>query len=196
MEVMSEEEKKKLLAEMKRRLEEKILNLQSEIDLLRSVISIIDEQLAELSFSSGIEILESKKKEEKVTIEETKKLEGEVIPFVYKNKNYGKVIIKGNEMTIELDPSLNLNPSVRPFENFFINRVLEGMRDADTVNASKGIIRPDQIISYNIIDDGQFIRKIEIKNFRDRQRMRDILNGLGWTIENMLKNISARKTGQ
>jgi hypothetical protein len=179
---MPEEERKKALADLKRRLEEKVSELQNEVDLLKEAISIVDNELAKISFSSGVEILQSKPKVEQKEVE--------TIPFSYKGKSYGTALISTNELTIELDPSLNLSPSVRPFEAFFINRLLEGMREADTQSASKGTIRPDQILSYEIVQDGPYIRKVIVKNFRERQRIREILNGLGWTVENMLRNIS------
>lgn len=179
------EEKKKALADLKRRLEEKVSELQKEANLLREAISIVDDELAKLSFSSGAEILQSKAKPEQ------KEKEVEKIPFSYKGKSYGTAFVSTDELIIELDSSLNLSSSIRPFEAFFINRLLEGMREADTQSASKGVIRPDQILSYEIIQDGPYIRKIIVKNFRERQRVREILNGLGWTVENMLRNISS-----
>lgn len=177
------EERKKALADLKKRLEEKVNELQNEVSLLKEAISVVDNELAKLSFSSGAEILQSKSKLEQK--------EAEKIPFSYKGKNYGMAFVRTDELVIELDSSLNLSSSVRPFETFFINRLLEGMREADTQSASKGIIRPDQILSYEVVQEDSFIRRIIVKNFRERQRIREILNGLGWTIENMLKNIAS-----
>ncbi|MBO3763017.1 MAG: hypothetical protein QXS21_04980 [Thermoproteota archaeon] len=184
MTTSAEEERKKALADLKKRLEEKVSELQNEANLLKEAISIVDNELAKLSFSSGTEILQSKKLEQK-------EKEAEKIQFSYRGKSYGVAFVSTDELTIELDQSLNLSSSIRPFEAFFINRLLEGMREADTQNASKGAIRPDQILSYEVIQDGPYIRKIIVKNFRERQRIREILNGLGWTIENMLKNIAS-----
>jgi hypothetical protein len=35
------------------------------------------------------------------------------------------------------------------------------------------------------------LEKIVVRNFREKQRIREILNGLGWTVENMLRNIAS-----
>ncbi|MCI4438757.1 hypothetical protein JHC27_02765 [archaeon] len=179
------EERKKALADLKKRLEDKVSELQKEANMLKEAISIVDDELAKLSFSSGAEILQSKSKLEQ------KEKESEKIPFSYKGKSYGTAFVSADELVVELDSSLNLSSSVRPFEAFFINRLLEGMREADTQSASKGVIRPDQILSYEIIQDGPYIRKIVVRNFREKQRIREILNGLGWTVENMLRNIAS-----
>lgn len=192
---MSEEEKK-ALADLKKRLENKIGELQEEAGLLREASSLIDEKLAEVSFKKASEITESRIPTEGSQPQARPPLEKEALNIIYKGSNYGKVSVAGEVVTIEPDETLELSTSTRPFDAFFMNKVLEGMRQSDTQSVARGTLRPDQILSYDIQVDGPFLKKIVIRNFRDRTRLKEILNGIGWTIDTMLKNMRAASKGR
>ncbi len=192
---MSEEEKK-ALADLKKRLEDKIAELQEDASLLRQASSLVDEKLASVSFRKASEIAESKMPAEELQAQARPPLEKEALNIIYKGSNYGKVSVTGESVTIEPDMTLELSTSTRPFDAFFINKVLEGMRQSDTQSVARGILRPDQILSYDIQVEGPFLKKIVIRNFRDRTRLKEIVNGIGWTIDTMLKNLRASSRGR
>ncbi len=187
---MSEEERK-ALADLKKRLEDKVGELQEEAALLREAISLIDEKLAEVSFKKASEIPEARPTAEERGAQVKTTAEKEILNVIYKGKNYGRLLVAQDALTIEPDETLQLTTSIRPFDVFFINKILEGMRQSDTQLVAKGILRPDQILSYDIEVDGPFLKKIIVRNYRERSRLKEILNGIGWTIDTMLKNMKA-----
>jgi hypothetical protein len=106
------------------------------------------------------------------------------------------VHLSGETLTIEPDPTLELTTATRPFEAFFVRKILEGMREADTVSVANKRLRPDQILSYDLEVEGPFIKKIVIKNVGGKERVRQIINAAGWTISTMVQNMRRQSGGK
>jgi len=193
---MSEDESRSL-ANLKKRLQERADQLQSEGDLLREAIAIIDDRLAGMSFKRASELPVTpsetpqavRRRPEPGAIEEH-------MPLTYKGTELGKVHLSGETMIIEPESSLELTTATRPFETFFIRNILEGIREADTVSVANKKLRPDQILSYDLEVEGPFIRKIMIRNVGGRERVRRIINAAGWTISTMVQNMQKQSGGQ
>ncbi len=190
---MSEEEKRGL-ADLKQRLQERVDQLQAEVDLMREAISVIDEKLVGMSFKRANE-LETPQPAPSEAGGEKKQVEigEETVPLTYKGTGLGKVHLAGSTMTIEPDPSLELTAATRPFDAFFVRKIMEGMREADTLSVANKTLRPDQILSYDLEIEGPFIRRIVIRNVGGRDRVKEIMNAAGWTFSTMVQNI--RKQG-
>jgi len=193
--MMSEDESRSL-ADLKKRLQERADELQSEGDLLREAIAIIDDRLAGMSFkrASELPVAPSETPQAVRRTAEPEAIE-EQVPLTYKGKEFGKVHLSGETMIIEPDSSLELTTATRPFEAFFIRKMLEGMREADTVSVANKKLRPDQILSYDLEVEGPFVRKIMIRNVGGRERVRQIINAAGWTVSTMVQNMQKQSGG-
>ncbi|MBA3284537.1 MAG: hypothetical protein H0U27_05695 [Nitrosopumilus sp.] len=93
---------------------------------------------------------------------------------------------------IEITPmeSINFNIDTPPFKSFFINRILEGMKSKDLDKVKQGQIDTANIIAYNTISkdsNDSIIKKIEIKNYRDKERVNEIFNTVAWVFTRMLE---------
>ena len=185
---MSEEEKRGL-ADLKQRLQGRVDQLQAEVDLMREAISIIDEKLVGMSFKRADELGPPQAVPSETSREEKQVETGEeTVPLTYKGTGLGKVHLAGNTMTIEPDPSLELTVATRPFDAFFVRKIMEGMREADTLSVANKMLRPDQILSYDLEVEGPFIKRIVIRNTGGRDRVREIMNAAGWTLSTMVQN--------
>ena len=60
----------------------------------------------------------------------------------------------------------------------------------DFVEAENGKIQKEAIIDYIINKNGSDIREIIIKNYREKQRVTELINTAGWSLTRMLENIS------
>jgi len=194
------EEDVKKLADLKARLQRRLEELQIQVDEVQSVLRIVDETLAEKSFKrvEPTEFTEApslKPTEPTVPPPEaqppTKPLEyRQVFPLKGADGSLlATMYISEDEVRISPSGELKFHASTPPFQPFFINRVLEpmGRRDLDAVNM--GEIQPEKAFTYEVIKEGDEIREIVIRNYRDERRLREIRTSARWTFEKMFEKL-------
>jgi len=173
------DEEAQRLAELKQYLSQKKEALEEELEKLNSIISVIDDLLASKSFKTGIEVM--KKAEEKAEAETAlQKLE-----LVYKGMKVGDMEVYQTYAKVTPLPELKLSTVTSPFEAFLVRKVLEPMSERDVERASKNELSPDQMFSYDIIEEDGLLKYIVIRNFRDRIRLRELANAVSWTFFTM-----------
>jgi hypothetical protein len=103
-----------------------------------------------------------------------------------------------SSQTIEIIPENDLSFSIDtpPFKSFFIKRILEGMitQDRDK-NRQKQALNNDPL-NYSIDEHEGRIKKIVINNYREKERLTDIINTSAWVLTRMLEkeNTFANRT--
>jgi hypothetical protein len=106
----------------------------------------------------------------------------------------GKVIanayVTPEQVSIILDEQILINADTPPFKSFFLDRIIGEMKKKDSVEAENGKIQKESIIDYIINKNGTDIREIIIKNYREKQRVTELINTAGWSLTRMLENIS------
>jgi hypothetical protein len=94
-----------------------------------------------------------------------------------------------SSQTIEIVPENDLSFSIDtpPFKSFFIKRILEGMitQDRDK-NRQKQALNNDPL-NYSIDEHEGRIKKIVINNYREKERLTDIINTSAWVLTRMLE---------
>jgi hypothetical protein len=89
---------------------------------------------------------------------------------------------------ILLVDDINLNINTPPFKSFFLNRILEGMKLKDKEKNQKGEIDESEIIDYKVHnDENGKINSVTISNYRERERLNEILNTATWVFTRMLE---------
>ncbi|MGQ9479103.1 MAG: hypothetical protein ACUVQ0_03645 [Thermoproteota archaeon] len=183
---MGEEDEVQRLAELKQYLSEKKAELEAELEKVSSIMDVIDDLLVSKSFKTGMEVL--KKAGEKPEAEAvTQRLE-----LTYKGMKVGEMEVYQNYAKINPLPELRLSIAISPFEAFLVRKVLEPMRERDVERAAKNELRPDQMFSYDIIDENGLLKSIIVRNFRDKIRLKELANAASWTFFTMA---SKRSTG-
>jgi hypothetical protein len=87
-------------------------------------------------------------------------------------------------------PGVNVNANTPPFKSFFLNRILEGMKNKDTEKVNQGALGESNALNYKIEeeDDGSgIIKRIVINNYRDKERLQEIFNTSAWVFTRMLE---------
>jgi hypothetical protein len=90
-------------------------------------------------------------------------------------------------------PSVNVNANTPPFKSFFLNRILEGMKNKDAEKVNQGALGESNALNYKIEeeDDGSgIIKRIVINNYRDKERLQEIFNTSTWVFTRMLEKTS------
>ena len=184
---MSEKEKENIMkmANLRVILEKRIQDMEKELDGLRTLLEVIDKNLLKESFKrpkiSKPNIIE-KKQEIK---DPTKRIEKKGIPLKTITGDLLAQIFTENNLTrILLAEDKEFEINTPPFNSFFVERVLAKMQEKDKDEAKRGILDPEEIISFEIKQDKNVIREISIKNLRS-DRIRELKSSIRWTLEKM-----------
>ena len=191
----SEEQVKEIVA-LRENMLQQIDKHQEGIEMLEKNITLLDEFLKDSSFTkaSQLEIKnESKMVENNEELEhvEPKHVESS-IPI--KRGNDGQIIanayVTPDQVSIILDKQVIINADTPPFKSFFLDRIIGEMKKKDSTEAENGTIQKESIIDYIINKNGTDIREIIIKNYRQKERVTELINTAGWSLTRMLENIS------
>ena len=184
----SEEQVKEIVA-LRENLMKQVDKHQEGIEMLEKNITVLDGFLKDSSFvkASKLDTKIEPKKEEGIS-----KPVQNSIPI--KRGNDGKIIanayVTPEQVSIILDEQILINADTPPFKSFFLDRIIGEMKKKDFVEAENGKIQKESVIDYIINKNGSDIREIIIKNYREKQRVTELINTAGWSLTRMLENIS------
>lgn len=209
------EEDVKNAAELRDWILKQISDKQEEVDRLKSLLLIIDNLLKQGSFKPASKLersinqlesspvvekndpvipskssmkMENKKynnnelKENVSTFTETRDLKR-----LKDNLLLAKVNISSQRIEIIPDKDLSFNIDTPPFKSFFIKRILEGMINQDQSKNRHKQLSDRDLLNYNIDEFEGRIKKIIINNYRDKERLTDVINTSAWVFTRMLE---------
>ena len=160
--------------------------------MLEKNITVLDLFLKDSSFIKASQLEIKKEIEPKPEIVE-KPVEKPVensIPI--KRANDGKIIanafVTPEQVSIVLDNEIIINADTPPFKSFFLDRIIGEMKKKDNVEAENGKIQKKSVIDYIVNKNGAYIREIIIKNYRQKERVNELINTAGWSLTRMLEN--------
>src|ERR687892_535580 len=91
-------------------------------------------------------------------------------------------------------PGVNLNANTPPFKSFFLNRILEGMKNKDAEKVSQGALSESDALNYKVEEDDSggggssgIIKRIVINRYREKDRLQEIFNTSAWVFTRMLE---------
>lgn len=166
---------------------------QNAIGLLEKNITILDLVLKESSFTkaSALGTVKTPEIATKNPVISTEKLEEISIPIT--SGSDGKIIanayVTPDQVSIVLEENMEINADTPPFKSFFIDRIIGEMKRKDSTEAENGKIQKESVIDYIINKNGSDIREIIIKNYRQKERVNEIISTAGWSLTRMLENI-------
>jgi len=166
---------------------------QNAIETLQKNLTILDTILKESSFTkaSAIKQVKTLEPSKNNPVEPTEKSEKSSIPIT--SGSDGKIIanayITPDQVSIILADNMEINADTPPFKSFFIDRIIGEMKRKDSVEAENGKIQKESVIDYIINKNGSDIREIIIKNYRQKERVNEIINTAGWSLTRMLEKI-------
>jgi len=179
------EEEIKEIAKWREDLVKQIDKHTQSIEILERRLLVLDSMLKESSFTKASS-LDTKK-----SFEDKEKIEKKSIPIT--SGNDGKIIanafVTPDQVEIVLEDDMKIAVDVPPFKSFFIDRIIGEMKRKDTLDVDNGKIPKDSIFNYVINKNGSDIREIIIKNYKEKERVNEIINTAGWSFTRMLENI-------
>ena len=171
------------ILELKEQLTEEIEKHLEEIEKLEKNISILNTILKQSSFTKASEIIsnssDTKKEANRVSIPITKNSDGTIIANAF---------VSDDKVSIILEENVTLSPETPPLKTFFIERIIGEMKKKDGQEVQSGKIGKDDVIDCIINNSGSAIREIIIKNYRQKERVDEIINTATWSLTRMIEN--------
>ena len=174
------DEKIQEILELKDRITEKIEKHEEEIEFLKKNLEILDSVIKKTSFTKASS-LHSNVSSKPDSIPITKGSDGDIIANAY---------VTPEQVSIVLNEDIGLDPETPPFKSFFIDRIIGEMKRKDATEVEDGRIQKESVIDFVINKNGSNIREIIIKNYRQQDRVKEIINTAGWSLTRMLENLS------
>ena len=169
------------ILELKEDLSEKIIKYKEQIEKLEKNISVLDTILKQSSFTKAPDLTRNApktiKQERKIAI--TKSSDGTTIANAF---------VTNNEVSIVLEGNVTLDPKTPPLKTFFVDRIIGEMKKNDIRHVDDGKIKYHEVIDCIINDNGNEIREIVIKNYREEERVDEIINTATWSLTRMIEN--------
>jgi hypothetical protein len=100
--------------------------------------------------------------------------------------------ISQDSVVIVPAPGVNLNANTPPFKSFFLNRILEGMKNKDAEKVSQGTLSESDSLNYKVEEEDSggssgIIKRIVINKYREKDRLQEIFNTSAWVFTRMLE---------
>ena len=205
-------------AEIREWLTKQILEKQDEIEKIKITLSLIDSVLKQGSFKTAANLNFSKKfspNEQKSEMNSLKKIpnqyhekrrddeeqteprkqvfdETRLIKRLKDNTPVARFHVTSQQILIIPEDQIRISIETPPFRSFFLNRILQGMINKDLDKINQGQLSESELISYDIITDNEnkdLLKKIQIKNYRDKERINEIFNTAAWVLTRMLDKV-------
>jgi len=193
------EEVEKLL-QSKARIEKRISRLEGELDHLRHLVSVVDKFLAAKSFKvagaarpappSASTPTPSRPAQAVERVPPPSTARKKTAPLKSSDGTFlGTVFIGDNEVRVVPSENIKFNVNTPPFNQFLITKVLGGMVAKDREEAMAGAITPDETLTYQVVEDGDILKEVVVRNCGDDKRTATLRNSIRWTLEKMYEKM-------
>jgi hypothetical protein len=196
------DEQLKRAADLKLWLESRIAELQEELEKLKEAQAMVDALLRASSFRPASEVMAAppalRAKEGPRTGSEGESVEaGGQIPEIreLRRDKGGETIaiaqITKDRVVVEPVAEVTLKAETPPFKSFLVGKILTNMKAKDEELASKGKLEKGKDLRFTVNEKGGRIAGLTIENYRENERLTEILNTVGWTFSRMLEKGAA-----
>lgn len=177
------EENLRDILELREWISEEIEKREKEIDKFRQNLRILDSLVKQSSFSKASSLMTNKQ-----NVQQNQQTSS-VIPIkATDNRILANAHVTSDELVIIPSEDVMLDIETQPFKSFFLGRIIGGMENQDKSDAQNGKIAQNTTISCLVNKDGNRIREILIKNYRQKERVNEIINTVTWSFSKMIEN--------
>ncbi|MEM1534612.1 MAG: hypothetical protein QW059_05395 [Nitrososphaerota archaeon] len=97
--------------------------------------------------------------------------------------NLATVSYTKDEVRFQLSPGVELRSDDKPFTSFLLRKVLDQMVEEDRRRVESGEIDAEKVLNYEIVYDGERVKEILVRNYREDSRLRELISSVRWTLE-------------
>jgi len=185
-----ENERVKRLAEAKSYIQKRIDELESEVELLKLILSVIDTALSRESFTKAAELPREAPREAPQAPLAEADLGAQVSEAAVTSRDgreLARLVVYEKGLVIK--PLMDLPVDSPPLRSFFVAKVLEGYKRKDEELVSAGEIPEDEAFDYEVTEEGGLVKEMIVRNYRERRRLDEIRSALRWTLNRVLERM-------
>ena len=178
------------ILELREWISEEIEKREREIEKFQQNLRILDSLVKQSSFSKASSLVSSNKQsmqsgQQSIQSQQTSSVIAIKTPD---NKILANAHVTPDELVIIPLEDIILDVETHPFKSFFLGRIIGGMESQDRLDVQNGKISQSLAISCLVNKDGTRIREILIKNYRQKERVTEIINTVTWSFSRMIEN--------
>jgi hypothetical protein len=91
------------------------------------------------------------------------------------------------------EAAVNLDSNSPPLRSFLVAKVLEPMLIKDKEAAVAGSLLPDNMLTYDVEQEGGRLKAIVVRNYGDDRRLLELKNAIRWTLRRMYEKTPGGK---
>jgi hypothetical protein len=172
------------ILELREWVSEEIEKREREIDRFQQNLRILDSLVKQSSFSKASSLVSSSKQ----STQPSQQISSAIPIKAPDNKILANAHVTPDEIAIITSEDIMLDVEINPFKSFFLGRIIGGMENQDRSDVQSGKIPQNSAISCLVNKDGNRIREILIKNYRQKERVTEIINTVTWSFSRMIEN--------
>ena len=201
------DEQLKRAADLKLWLDSRIAELQEEMEKLKEAQAMVDALLRASSFRPASEVMaaspaaRAKEIPSTVTKDESAEAGGQIPEIRELRRDKGGETIAIAQITrdrvvVEPVAEVTLRAETPPFKSFLVGKILTNMKAKDEELFSKGKLEKGKELRFAVNEKGGRLSGLTIDNYRENERLTEILNTVGWTFSRMLEKGSSTTSSQ
>jgi hypothetical protein len=171
------------ILELREWISEEIEKREKDVEKLKQNLRILDSLVKQSSFSKASSFMSSAAGSQ--PIQQT----ASIIPMkTPDNQIIANAHVTPDELVIIPSEDVTLDIDTQPFKSFFLGRIIGGMETQDNTDVQNGKISQNSAINCMVNKEGNKIREILIKNYRQKERVNEIINTATWSFSRMMEN--------
>ena len=185
------EENMRDILELREWISEEIEKREREIEKFQQNLRILDSLVKQSSFSKASSLVSSNKQSMQSgqqSIQSSQQTSSVIAIKTPDNKILANAHVTPDELVIIPLEDIILDVETHPFKSFFLGRIIGGMESQDRLDVQNGKISQNLAISCLVNKDATRIREILIKNYRQKERVTDIINTVTWAFSRIIEN--------
>ena len=177
-------------AKRRKKLDPNFGKKKYKIEFLEKNLMVLDSILKRSSFKKASSLDTSSFKKSSQIEDEAKPKNDYTIPITKSDDGslIANAFVSQDEVSIVLENEIGIDAETPPFKTFFLERIIGGMKQKDSEEAQQGKLNKDSVIECIINKNGTKIREIIIKNYRQKERVNEIVNTAAWSLSRMIEN--------
>jgi hypothetical protein len=177
---------------MKSFLERRVKQQEEEVASLKSFLEVVDSLLAERSFRP-VE-LTGPAKSLAAQPKAAPRVPSNSIPIMTTDGvRIASIFTDQAGLHVIPEPETKLDANSPPLRAFLVGKVLEPMQTKDKEAATAGTIAPENILTYNLEEEDNRLKAINIQNYGDDRRVLELKNAIRWTLRRMYEKTGGKK---